>query len=282
MNNYQFIKLLTCFLIIFISCEENPCEEITCINNGVCIDGVCDCPEGFGGENCEVNLFDVKLLRSSEEFISDNTYFRKEYQYYPNGKIRSEAFIDENGIKTDSLHYYFNGDTLVLDHWTINSIYSAVLREKVYPLEEGKYIHEYFNCPPNGFDFTHSNITSLNPECGIDSITATTVKTFFEFNDDNCGHLQTSFKNGELTFHNRVTRDDKNSPCLNLWCHFYDYEIGNITSSEIADLQTDATGNIPLVKYNSIYTYNENNYPISETREYDDGRVFQLNYTYYE
>ena len=47
-------------------CEE-PAEETTetciqqvrnCVNDGTCVNGVCSCPEGFSGENCEININD--------------------------------------------------------------------------------------------------------------------------------------------------------------------------------------------------------------------------------
>jgi len=42
-----------CFLLN--SCEEeNPCAEINCLNGGTCVEGICNCPEGFSSINCEV------------------------------------------------------------------------------------------------------------------------------------------------------------------------------------------------------------------------------------
>jgi len=34
-------------------CRQAPCEQITCLNGGTCIEGNCDCPQGFTGATCE-------------------------------------------------------------------------------------------------------------------------------------------------------------------------------------------------------------------------------------
>jgi len=43
---------LSLIITLLSACKE-PCEEITCENGGACIEGTCECPEGFSGEFCE-------------------------------------------------------------------------------------------------------------------------------------------------------------------------------------------------------------------------------------
>ena len=42
-------------ILIFIGCSsEDACESITCLNEGECIDGTCECTLGYEGETCEI------------------------------------------------------------------------------------------------------------------------------------------------------------------------------------------------------------------------------------
>lgn len=55
MNRSLTILIFTLFLIFFhISCS-NPCRKVECQNGGVCVDGTCDCPAGYTGENCQTD-----------------------------------------------------------------------------------------------------------------------------------------------------------------------------------------------------------------------------------
>jgi len=42
-------------MLYFQSCD-NSCDSIECQNGGSCTDGACDCPAGFGGDNCKTFL----------------------------------------------------------------------------------------------------------------------------------------------------------------------------------------------------------------------------------
>lgn len=40
--------------MLFLSgCRQDPCETVECQNGGACVEGICNCPEGFEGSLCE-------------------------------------------------------------------------------------------------------------------------------------------------------------------------------------------------------------------------------------
>ena len=41
------------FSLTLDSCRKDPCDSVNCKNGGTCIDGTCDCPEGYSGTECD-------------------------------------------------------------------------------------------------------------------------------------------------------------------------------------------------------------------------------------
>ena len=54
MKSIKFLSVLALFLTValFQSCEDDPCEGVTCLNDGICLDGTCDCSTGYSGADC--------------------------------------------------------------------------------------------------------------------------------------------------------------------------------------------------------------------------------------
>lgn len=64
----RFMLFLLVVVCCFYSCNNNPadtddtttqtdpCDTITCLNGGTCVDGECLCPNGFTGERCETAI----------------------------------------------------------------------------------------------------------------------------------------------------------------------------------------------------------------------------------
>ncbi len=57
----RILNILFCFVLIMISVQScnDPCDDINCGPNGTCVDGTCECDEGFLGTNCEQTLCDT-------------------------------------------------------------------------------------------------------------------------------------------------------------------------------------------------------------------------------
>lgn len=47
---------------VFNSCKkDDPCEGVTCLNGGTCVNGECDCPDGYSGPNCGDQVTPAKI-----------------------------------------------------------------------------------------------------------------------------------------------------------------------------------------------------------------------------
>ena len=49
---FQILGVAAIATIGMASCDTDPCADVTCENNGVCLDGDCVCEDGFGGTDC--------------------------------------------------------------------------------------------------------------------------------------------------------------------------------------------------------------------------------------
>jgi len=60
MKNWK-LSLLTTFgflaltaMIVLNSCEQDPCTDLNCKNGAACSDGLCQCPTGYEGAECDI------------------------------------------------------------------------------------------------------------------------------------------------------------------------------------------------------------------------------------
>lgn len=49
----SYLLTLLCVILIIDGCVKDNCNTLVCQHNGVCLDGNCNCPDGYSGANCE-------------------------------------------------------------------------------------------------------------------------------------------------------------------------------------------------------------------------------------
>lgn len=88
-----------CSMVVYSSCDRDPCLTLKCSVNAACVNGFCQCPTGYEGTQCEIEAFD-KILGT----------------YYGNTKCGFTPFADtvvvdqyEHPNKV-TIHQYSRGD----------------------------------------------------------------------------------------------------------------------------------------------------------------------------
>jgi hypothetical protein len=64
--------------VSYVSCNRDKCKTIVCAHNGVCNQGACICPSGYGGANCETVLRN-KFLGNWQVFEKGSTTNAAQY-----------------------------------------------------------------------------------------------------------------------------------------------------------------------------------------------------------
>lgn len=95
-------------LIGFFSCIKDPCDGNLCNHEGVCVDGSCDCPQGYTGAHCDhqeepskmrVTAITMTKFPSTNEGMSwdatdgPDIYFKMSEEVYP---LAQPEYLVEN------------------------------------------------------------------------------------------------------------------------------------------------------------------------------------------
>jgi len=274
----KFTYLLLSICLLLSSCSEekplsmsNLCDTVDC-GEGICLNGICDCPEGFLGTNCE-----KRRLKTSEQ----NGAITNEFTYTVENNLLQHKVFSISGTLNSQIDYEVLGDTLLV---TTSQPPSNVI-----------FYNKYFLITPNEIGKITLNpnqellsffIYEFSTDCGIMRIedqNSGTI-TVYEILENNCDYRKTrTSSNGTLLDVQMVKGDGmKNSRIIALE-YFIDFNIGNPATNEMYDLFNDPTGNTinENNSYTSVFIYNEQGYPLTEVRTYYDGDNDSLVYTYY-
>lgn len=64
MKNFKLslAGVFTLAMLFFTGCDD-PCKDVTCLNAGTCLEGICECAEGYEGTDC-ANANNAKFVGS--------------------------------------------------------------------------------------------------------------------------------------------------------------------------------------------------------------------------
>ncbi len=62
----SLLAMLLSLLFLLVGCKADFCDNVTCQNGGTCFEGGCNCPSGFTGARCEIELTPCLLKKCSE------------------------------------------------------------------------------------------------------------------------------------------------------------------------------------------------------------------------
>ncbi len=266
---YLFFSII---LLSNYSCKD-VCEDVACLNGGICTIGNCDCPEGFRGEFCEDKILLLK------EVYRDGK-LDESYEYNGDRSLSRIFWHSSNdGERFRVLIYNYYSDSLIINYQGVENeiILDEVLAsEKFFQLGGDTVRVQLFD---GGLLNSNYLITSYEADCGREKIEYSSSVQTIDYTDKNCSSIREARSKIDNSFQasRTTTLDDK---------HGFD------ESTRIHYFRTEHHGNV--LKVSSInsegevweaqrqYVYNEFDYPIScvETNVFDNGNQSITDYTY--
>lgn len=265
------VFFLLCFAIAILSCNENPCDDISCLNGGECFEGICDCPSGFTGENCQ---FLSKLLRS----VSIDGEKILEYGYDDNDNLQSMI------SNLSSVFLEHKKDTIISTAVS-TQINQEVITYYIRINTDSLIVRTMTNGTLNS---KHLLFTNYSEPCGfqkeelIDSASGVTTETKnTTYTDDNCSNTVEYFFNlaNVVLMTSKSTLDDKLKYSYSATLPYLRIpRTGNV----ISYIEMDEDGNInESTSFNSTFTYDEDDYPMVEQRNLLTGSSSTWAFEYY-
>tara|TARA_B110000444_G_scaffold98296_1_gene93253 strand:- start:3012 stop:3527 length:516 start_codon:yes stop_codon:yes gene_type:complete len=166
MNKLDLIKTKKLFsflltVLLLYSCAD-PCEGVSCLNGGLCIEGSCLCPDYYEGKNCE--------LEEREKYFA--TYNGTTTYSDTQGNTNTYADSKEVSSSNKGVAYIkFNGEvSAVLNHHAAG-VFDIPSQSPLNPALADSYFSGSGNF--SGNDLTYSIAVENNGEIVMISFTGT-------------------------------------------------------------------------------------------------------------
>ncbi len=151
----NFARICFGVFIVLFGCN-NPCDNVSCLNGGICVDGTCNCPDGFTGEDCSTEVTPTPLNACDNEStfnyhgvdynlvdINGFCWFKENLRTtkFTNGALIQEVNYPSQFVSLDQPAYY--------DLAEVNEGYGYLYNQYV--------IRDIRNVCPNGWHVSTDN-----------------------------------------------------------------------------------------------------------------------------
>jgi hypothetical protein len=226
-----------------------------------------------GNDDNNSSAIEYQLLRNI--YIDGNLSYS--FDYYDDNKIKSQTSFSGSGIYGFALFEYSND--------TVTKTLSGLLSSKTVSYLTNSNTIKFVELDLyDNINYSYLNKYS-SENCGLSKSETYTqynqlyAVTEYEYKDSNCSYNSVrELYNGSQKYRYETLKDDKQNylNSLNPWTSFEKKH--NIVEYKVWD-QNESL--MLSNSYNSVFIYNENGYPIQETRTSFSGVTKVYNYEYY-
>ncbi len=147
--------------IFYTSCTQDACNNVNCLNGGSCGNGVCRCPSGYEGPQCQT-LSTARFLGGYAGYTScNNTQQVIDSAFITAGDAINTVNVKMNSISPKILQGYVNNNESTYSIVVTNNdsfLVSSTFYERIFTItlqsDNSLSIHEYeeniFNTVPSG------------------------------------------------------------------------------------------------------------------------------------
>ncbi len=123
---------------VYSSCVKDACDNVTCYNGGSCGNGICKCPTGYEGPQCQT-LSITRYLGTYGGFTScNNTQQVIDSAFITaDGEAKNTVAVQMNSISPKILHGYVNSNQSTYSIIVTNndsSLLGSIFYEKIYTI----------------------------------------------------------------------------------------------------------------------------------------------------
>lgn len=128
------VSICCAILYTSTSCTKTACGSVTCLNKGTCNGGVCTCPVGIGGTNCQtvyIRAFDKNIYGGTAVDDTAASFIRQSLKF---SKVSDTDFVSMTMEWTDSAGQLVASLPVTLSNSTAAGSQFTIARTAVAPV----------------------------------------------------------------------------------------------------------------------------------------------------